>query len=285
MQAARRLAGQPAVKAGSVPFQFIEETGACAMLTTVSPKNVALLSGLFARHPVDAVRLAGLFDAYGLGHAFLTYYLQNDGETALARIDDSFLLLAPAPERLDDAELAQFLRFSPRFARLLGPCKPLERVGALLPGTGLQPHLRMVNAEGAPAPSRCTVERQDGLRELAAFLRRMGQQTIAAWYADLSHRMRHGCARAYLVWHGGEPAAACLVSIESRHAGLISNVFTDPGKRRAGLGTAAVAAATNDLAAAGKCAVIECAAPLAPFYARMGYREHGETGTLSAAVP
>lgn len=254
------------------------------MLAMVGTKDEARLQTLLDRRPAEAVRLAGLLKAYGLRCAFLDFYLQNGGDAVLARIDENFLLFEPVPARADAAELARFLRLSPRFAHLLGARETLARVGAQVPGSALQGHVRMVNAAGAPLFAR-PVERQPDLRAVSAFLRRMGQHIADAWYTDLSHRLRHGCARAFLVRdEEQQAAAACLVSAESRAAGLISNVLTAPAFRRRGFGTAVVAAAAGDLIADGKCAVIECAPALTPFYARLGFLPQGETGTLRAGT-
>lgn len=254
------------------------------MIARINAQKARQLDRLFARFPVESVRIAGLLDAYGTGHAFLSTYTQNDDQALLTQIDDTFLLFEPLPSRADDAELSEFLRWSPHFSRLLGTFPSLERLRGLLPDGTLQNHIRMSACSAPKAsvfPQPFSMERGPKLPEVFALLNPTAPGGFAAWYADLSHRIRHRCARAYLAKYGGVAVSACLVSIESRYAGLISNVFTSTEWRGRGLATAVVAAATADLAAAGRLAVLECSLHLCPFYLRLGYTRYDETGTLT----
>lgn len=91
------------------------------------------------------------------------------------------------------------------------------------------------------------------------------------WYVDVSHRIRHGCARAYLLRSGEEPVSVCLISAESDSAGLLSGVATNPRFRRHGFAGELVGRACRDLTARGKLPVLECLPSLSGFYGGLGF--------------
>lgn len=246
------------------------------MISRINDEQAAWLAPVFARRAADSVRIAALLDAYGTGHAFFATYLQDHGRAVLAQIDDTFLLM---DRGADYAELADFLRWSPHFARLMGMYTSLEKIAARLPGGVLDRYVRMAAYAVLPVQvPDIRIERCPNLRDVYA----VEGATCApfdAWYADISHRIRHGCARAYLVRVDGEPAAACLISAESRWAGLISSVATEEAFRGRGLATALVQVACADLIGCGKLPVLECAVSLCPFYTRLGFLRDCEIGT------
>lgn len=247
------------------------------MLTRIDDIQAAGLSPLLARMPIESVRIAALLHAYGTDHAFFTTYLQNRTKAVLSQIDDTFLLIDCGA---DYSELAFFMRMSPHFSTLLGTYPSLENIARLLPGGTLQRHIRMAAyARPSAEIKNVEIDRHPSLRDIY-MLTGQAAASFDAWYADLSHRIRHGCARAYMVRIGRHPAAACLISAESRYAGLISSVTTEERWRGNGFASALVYAASADLFSCGKRPVLECAPSLCPFYIRLGFLRECETGTF-----
>lgn len=250
------------------------------MISQIDDEQAVWLLPFFARRATDSVRIASLLDAYGTGHAFFSIYLQDHHRAVLAQIDDTFLLM---DRGADYADLARFFQLSPNFARLMGAYAPLEKIAARLPGGVLDRYVRMAAYAVIPANvPEVRIERSPDLRDVYA----VEGATCApfnAWYVDISHRIRHGCARAYLVRVDDEPAAACLISAESRWAGLISSVATGKAWRGRGFATALVQAACADLLGCGKLPVLECAFSLCTFYTRLGFLRDCEIGTYMPA--
>ncbi len=238
---------------------------------------------LFAHKKVESVRISALISAYGTGLSFFQIYEQNRRQAVLARLDDDFFLL---DNGADFEELAVFLRMEPHFSCLCGPADAVEKLAALIPGARCETFCRMAVPEAptlrkqAETPfKRFSIDRDPPLRAVYPL---SGPKSGAfdAWYADVSHRIRHGCARAYLLRADGAPASACLISAESEWAGLISGVFTVPSCRGRGLASALVSAASADLIACGKQPVLDCLAPLSGFYARLGFSPAGGAAVL-----
>jgi ribosomal protein S18 acetylase RimI-like enzyme len=243
----------------------------------------------FAReYPLDTVRIAALLAAYGAASPFFETWMSEDRLCAVARLDGAgFLAAAPGA---DPDELAAFFRFGPGFASLTGPVPVVEAVAAALGvPQGCLRRFERLRFERFP-PSLLAGQLVCGaspLREAYAVLAQAGEAdgiAFDAWYADMSHRLRHGCARAYTAGTG-RPVSACLVAAESAAAGLIAGVATLPDFRGRGYASSLVLRAAEDLRAAGKCAVLECAQSLLPFYQKLGFATARQTAVLSFPVP
>ncbi|MFT8888159.1 MAG: GNAT family N-acetyltransferase [Ethanoligenens sp.] len=251
------------------------------MIARIDDEQAARLAPLFTRRATESVRIAALLDAYGTGHAFFSTYLQNEGHAVLAQIDDTFLLMDCGA---DYAELACFMQWNPYFLRLMGAYRPLETIAALLPNGTLHRHVQMTAYAAMPSKTPAIqIDRHPALRDIYA-VEGTTSTAFDVWYADISHRIRHCCARAYLVRMDGEPVAACLISAESRWAGLISSVATKEQWRGRGLATALVNAACADLIGCGKLAVLECEFSLCQFYSQLGFLRDFEIGTYERAA-
>lgn len=248
------------------------------MIARINDEQANQLAPLFARKAADSVRISALLGAYGTGHTFFSIYLQKQKHTILSQLDDTFLLMDYGA---DHAELAHFMQWSPHFSRLMGAYPSLESIAAFLPGGTLRRYARMTaSAPTFSQRSGFKIDRHPSLREVYE----VGGSSSSAfdvWYADMSHRIRHGWARAYLIRANGEPASACLVSAESRWAGLISSVATQKTWRGHGFASALIQAACTDLLHCKKSVVLECEFSLCRFYSNLGFLMDCELGTYS----
>lgn len=253
------------------------------MIVRINDEQAKQLAPLFARRAADSVRISALLGAYGVGHAFFSIYLQKQKRAILSQLDDTFLLMDCGA---DHAELAHFMRWSPHFSRLIGAYPSLESIAALLPDGALRRYARMTALVPTSSPkSGLEIDRRPSLQEVYN-VGGSSSSTFDVWYADMSHRIRHGWARAYLIRMDGEPVSACLVSAESRWAGLISSVATKESWRGHGLASALIQAACTDLLHCKKSVVLECEFSLCRFYANLGFLMDCELGTYeSQSVP
>ena len=94
---------------------------------------------------------------------------------------------------------------------------------------------------------------------------------FAEWYADMSHRLRHGCGKAVGIYEGDALASAALVTLTTPQVGIIGGVATLPQSRGKGYARMLVSALAGDLQRAGKQALIIPKTPTADaLYHRWG---------------
>lgn len=254
------------------------------MIVRIDDKQSKQLAPLFAHRAVDSVRIAALLGAYGVGHTFFSIYLQDQKRAVLSQLDDTFLLMDYGAKY---TELAQFIQWSPHFSRLMGTYTSLEPIATFLPDGTLRRYARMTALKPTSSlKSDVQIDHRPSLREVYE----VGGSSSSAfdvWYADMSHRIRHGWARAYLIRADGEPVSACLVSAESHWAGLISSVATKKNWRGHGFASALIQAAASDLFHCEKSVVLECEFSLCRFYDNLGFRMDCELGTYEppSAMP
>ena len=218
-------------------------------------------------------RIAGTAAAYGYSMPFALFWRQiNDvtGEdTAVVSSFDCNMTLC-AFDNADFDELAEFL----------------PAVG----GQTLLCESRVVHQLGFDSGSEYTAlefiteseisvgaESDDfTLEELYALLKSGEDGEIElpehdAWYADMSHRIRHGGAEVFAVREGNTLAAAAVSPFVSEGLALISGVAVDPLCRRKGLGKNAVAGLAVRLKLSDRQVFVISEEKLIPFYKSAGF--------------
>lgn len=236
-----------------------------------APELVALLDG----QPELSVRIRALWRAYGAGQNFFDVWVQDEARACLARLDDTFFLVDGGA---DYEEIASFLHMAPYFTALIAADRAARSVADRLPAP-VAISGRHLLGRRAPVrkrrPAGGTIDHRPDLRSVYAVASSHFAVPggFAPWYTDMSHRIRHGCARAYLMRAGGKPVSVCLVSAQSGQAGLISSVVTLPDYRRRGYAGALLASACADLIADGRMPALECREELLPFYRGLGFAE------------
>jgi hypothetical protein len=260
------------------------------MLTCLKKDETERLREALNAHPGFNVRVSALIKAYGVGQTFFNVWHQNF-DTVLARLEGSFFICEG--EKADFEEIALFLGFNPYFRRLVGKADAVAKIAAYLTVRYERRRFdffefRAGKPDGFRLPDICgqpVIDASPGLADVYSVMEKAESADFAVgdftpWYADLSHRIRHGCARAYLLKVGELSASACLVSVESDSAGLLSGVATIPQFRSRGFAAAVVRRARSDLAFYGKLPVLECLPSLASYYCKQGFDKSGKTEEL-----
>ena len=253
------------------------------MLIRVGPETAETLTPMLEKQPELAVRASALLKAYGTERHFFNIWVQNDYGAVLTRLDSTFSLLDLGG--IDYEETAFFLEFNPYFKRLAGELSAIRNTAAFFDRNYKLERINLMKLENfSPVKSApfVTLVSQPELKEVFHIITDvMTQETnFTAWYTDLSHRIRHGGARAFLLRLGGESVSACLVSAESGSAGLISGLATQEDSRCCGFGSRILAGACEALRASGKTPVLECFDSLLPFYEKAGFAKIGDEGEL-----
>lgn len=259
------------------------------MLERLKKDDTQKIQRVLSAQPALNARVSALIKAYGTDRRFFNVWHQ-DFDTVLARLEGSFFVCGG--KNIDYEEIGFFLNFNPYFNRLTGKAEVVEKIAQMftvdcerrsydfmaMPQKTAQGLAQSDDFEIDPAPKLRDVYNVI----LACQSDEFKVGSFEPWYVDLSHRIRHGCARAYLLKVDGEVRATCLVSAESDYAGLISGVATIPRFRGRGYATAAVRRACFDLARSGKQPVLECLPTLSAFYTRLGFEKTAQVEELAA---
>ena len=251
------------------------------MLYHLDEAGMPALLPLLDRRPEQSVRIRALLQAYGTGREFFCVWVQDGCRACIARLESSFFLVDLGGA--DYEEAAFFLEFNPYFICLAGEAAAVSRTAAFFSAPCAVECNRLMRWEGPPPIyERDGIDRRPDLKEVYRIITAQFPLPggFAPWYTDLNHRIRHGCARAYLLREAGRPVSACLVSAESPLAGLISAVTTLPGCRGRGYASSLLAAACADLHTAGRRPVLECRESLVSFYRRLGFEEDFDVAEL-----
>lgn len=254
------------------------------MLNRVNSDETKKLQEVLNREPALNVRLAALVKAYGIGRQFFNVW-QSGWETILARFETSFFI--NSNESADFEEIAFFLKFNPYFSRLAGKSAAVLKIKDFIGDCESHDFDFMTCEKLISANKKFDIETEPALKAVYEVMEKAQSDDFSVgkfvpWYADVSHRIRHGCAHAYLLRKSGKPVSACLISAESDKAGLISGVATVPEFRNNGFASAVVEKACRGLINCGKRPVLECLPALVGCYSRLGFETKEKIAVIEA---
>ena len=222
-----------------------------------------------------AVKIAAQVRAYGLSRPFLRVYA-GEGGSALSVMDGVATLYPGA----DADEALLFVRMSPDVHALRTDADTAKRFALLLgvtATTGVTMEYRGEPVSDAKAESLSPRDVYPLLAEVFGD----ALPPFDVWYADVSHRLRHGLCRVAGVLEQGKAASCAMTVAETETAFMIGAVATSPDCRGRGFASAAVRSLVAAGQAAGKQVFIspknEAARAL---YKRLGFAECGTWGTV-----
>ena len=222
-----------------------------------------------------AVKIAAQVCAYGFSRPFLRVYAGEDG--SVLSVLDGAATLYPGT---DAEEALLFLRMSPDVHALRTDAETAKRFADSL-GVPCQTGVTMeyrgdpVLSEGAETLSP---------REAYPLLAAVFGDTLPpydVWYADVSHRLRHGLCRIAGVLEQGQAVSCAMTVAETDSAWLLGAVATRPDCRGRGYASAVVRSLVAAGTADGKRVLIspknEAARAL---YGRLGFAVCGTWGAV-----
>lgn len=244
------------------------------------------LGARFAGQEAALLRIESAVGAYGAERAFLALYAQTADDAPPEAPPQSLLLLMDGEATLlltpqtRAEELAALLRalgcasvFAQGEARLPGFSR-LERAAVLR--RDLSGEIG-TNGVDWSAGSVQTNPSPRALYPLFAEAFPGALPPFDAWYADVSHRQRHGFAHSVLLRDEAERPAACALALTAGDRALLSGICCKSDLRGRGLGGAALESLCGVLRRAGIRRVSACAADSArPFYLQRGFFPAGE---------
>ena len=98
-------------------------------------------------------------------------------------------------------------------------------------------------------------------------------QDFKSWYVDISHRVRHGTAKAYTLCINDEIIASGILSSIIEGNAVLTAVRCEPEFRNMGYGSALVSAICNDVK--GAVHIMRDDGMNEGFYSRLGFKESG----------
>ncbi len=217
---------------------------------------------LLPAHGVEALKIRALADAYGAGYDFCVFY--SVGKRAfLANLDGSFVLSEGAGVRY--SELSDFLAVS--------GCKELfcsERAAKRITGFRAEKAVNLCRFYGEVETG--DYRKDPPLDEVYSVLKTAFDIPYEPWYADMSHRIRHGVSRAAML---GD-SAALVIQHNINGEALLSQIAVKPDVRKQGMAKRLILAVCAEL-----CDVyVLCENELLGFYGKCGFKRVGAKRVL-----
>lgn len=231
-------------------------------------------------HTEAALKICGLYQAYGADKRFCRFWKWGQGG-CLASLDGAAVLYANEEKGWE--ELSVFLQMSPDIRSLRTDEEAARQLSERLDlpavyGAVMQPAGRIYPA--ADGPEVKSVPPRE-LYPLLSLCFPGELPPFESWYADISHRFRHGCCRIAAVWEDGQLAACCMTTAEGGGGALIGAVATHPDKRGRGYASACVTSMADCLQKQNRTVYLSPKnEPAHRLYQRLGFVDTGRWGSL-----
>lgn len=228
--------------------------------------DINQLDGFF-KDDIYYIRIMSLIKAYGCSYDFAVFYMQIDDNNRItaiiSRLDGDFTLCFHDESDLD--ELVQFFTLG-GFSALLAdssfvlPCPYDEGIV-------------MRSCKKVEFPMKYTqIDRFPKLMELYNFVD-YDTLDFEAWYVDISHRIRHDCARAYTLNINGEIISSGIFSSIYNGDVILSAVRTSPEFRHLGYASQLISEMMSDIT--GRVYLMREQSLNESFYKKLGFENIG----------
>ena len=216
---------------------------------------------------IFTIRILALIQAYGCSYPFAVFYVQKfDGEITaiISKLDGDYTISVAGG--YDEEELAQFLLVA-GYSSIL--CS--DEIN-LFPK--FQEGIVMQNEKRIELPlENVLVDEFPKLMDLYNFID-YNSQDFKAWYVDISHRIRHGTAKAYTLIKDGTIVSSGILSSIANGASILSAVRTENEYRNNGFGSMLVSYIINDVK--GDVYLMRDDGMNESFYKRLGFKDIGK---------
>lgn len=222
------------------------------------------------------VRIAGLVTAYGTERPFVRFWSGEQGSRIA--LMDGLATVAACPEERE--ALAVFLSMHPEIAAVRTDAVLAQTLAEQSAGWTVKTGEVMTPVVSFVQPE--TPVEALPAREMYPVLTAVFGATVPpfdVWYADVSHRLRHGAARIAGVRENGQAVAVAMTTAECPGAALIGAVATLPASRGKGYAAACVSSLAAQLQNEGRRVLLSPKNDRAKaLYTRMGFTVCGEWG-------
>ena len=214
-----------------------------------------------------SIRIKALLVAYGTDYDFAVFYKQinKNGEITaiISKLDGDFTI---SMNNADKAEIAEFLCVigcNSCLCEDLGNYADCYDEGVIM----------MSERKAEFTLPYTETDEYPKLMDLFNF-QDYGKADFEAWYVDVSHRIRHGTAKAYSVNVNDEIVSSGIFSSIHNGDAILTSVNTAPEFRRMGYGSVLVSHMMCDVS--GKVFLMREADKNEHFYSRLGFKNTGK---------
>ncbi len=214
-----------------------------------------------------SIRIKSLLNAYGTGYDFAVFYKQinDNGEitAVISKLDDDFTISSNGS---DNDELAEFIDVIGYSSCLCDELLNYDRKydEGIIMAADKKTEFQLPYAEIDEFPK---------LMDLFNF-EDYDSADFEAWYVDVSHRIRHGCAKAYSVNVNSEIVSSGIFSSIYNNDAILTSVHTASEFRRMGYGSMLVSHMMCDIS--GRIYLMREKDKNEQFYSRLGFNNIGK---------
>jgi len=217
---------------------------------------------------IFSIRILALLKAYGTSYPFAVFYVQKneDGELTaiISKLDGDYTI--SALQNADEEEIAHFLLVAGYSSILCSSF--LNLFSKYDEGIVMKSDKKMEFSLGD-----ATVDEFPKLMDLYNFID-YNSQDFKAWYVDISHRIRHGTAKAYTLNKDGDLISSGILSSIADGYSILSAVRTENEYRGCGWGSALVSYICSDVK--GTVYLMRDEGMNEGFYKRLGFVDIGK---------
>lgn len=221
----------------------------------------------YTKTDLYSVRIKALLRAYGTEYDFAVFYKQfnKNGEMTaiLSKLDSDFTISMENADREELAEFISVIGYSSCLCDGLPDCFSSYEEGIIM-ASDRKTEYNLPYTELDEYPK---------LMDLFNF-QDYDKTDFEAWYVDISHRIRHGTAKAYSVNINGEIVSSGIFSSIHNQDAILTSVNTAPEFRRMGYGTMLVSHMMCDLP--GRVFLMREKNKNEHFYSRLGFINIGK---------
>lgn len=220
--------------------------------------------------------------AYGTDDRFVrTWYEEKDEKLVAVMQLTEGAAVVKCRQDADFDSLTALLQFVGA-KTVIGDRESVKNLPFMVSGQGM---LMTCDSLSAPAATAQPVDSEQ-LADLYPVLfgesaKENDKRAFAAWFADLSHRVRHGLCECFAIYKNNIAVSCAAVLYSNAQYGCIGAVATRPEFRKHGFGKDCTLAATQNVIAHGQTACLACAdSGIHQWYEAMGFSVCGEWAEL-----
>lgn len=232
------------------------------MIHAVDRENEADFFRVLASNPLFGASIRANYEVYGTDERYLSLWLVYNERAVPHMVVQYYhetMTLCCAPEDNDSQFFAAFLSLAPQWRSIVGPQRMVASLPSRITGRGGMRTGCIMELDqeptAVPMPQGAQLCDQPELRLLFSLLGECSDDyrvraDYGQWYADLSHRVRHGGAVVEVLKRGGLYVSTASAFVAGGIA-VIRDVCTLKSQRRCGCAAAVTSALCGRLRQAG----------------------------------
>ena len=231
-------------------------------------KRVENVSELDRYEIIDiySIRILSLLNAYGVGYDFAVFYKQIDENgkitAIMSKLDGDITISFNNPDYSELEEFIDAIGYSACLCSALYAYKREYDEGVIM-CSDKHCEIYMPNIQINDYPKLMDIFNFEDYESI----------DFDTWYVDVSHRIRHGCAKAYTLNINDEIVSSAIFSAIYNGNAILSSVRTQPEFRRMGYGSKLVSEMMGDIC--GSVFLMRERDKNEEFYNKLGFRNIG----------